>query len=198
MTKTHFENDEAMAYIYPMSLLASAAIVIAWVLLVQATGSIGLSFDMFVDDGTMSVQTATVAANTLALFGMYPVALIFGWFGFVMVASNNLRNAGWAGSMTPFINGAIFMLVAFVIAYLFALSSGVIVDSIEQEVLDPAAPIADIPASWQDAQGEVSWFINLLMLMPYVIEGVGVFVFLQSILATTSGGAYYPAQRYGR
>jgi len=195
--KTH-KNDEAMSYIFPMSLLLAGTATVAWILLMQGVGEIGLSFDMFVEDGTMSAQTATVAANAGALFGAFPIVLLFGWFAFNMVSAANLRNAGWAGSVTPFANGAILMLCAFVMAYVVSLAFGTIVDQMETEMLDPTDPLSDIPEDWQDAQGAtVPFGINMLMLCPYFIEGVGMFVFFQSILSATSGGAQYASRGGG-
>ena len=51
--------------------------------------------------------------------------------------------------------------------------------------------MAEISDEWQDAQGETTWFINLLMLVPYLIDGVGIFIFLQGVLGTSSGGNTY-------
>lgn len=195
MTK-NFSNDEAMAYVWPMALIATLAVGGTWLLLMQGVNQINSAFGIFVTNGVTSAQSLNTVAHTISFLGVIPFALLIGFFIFVVRGAANTRNAGWAGSITPFVNGMIYLVLSGFLAFIFAQSAGVILDSIEMRVLDPAHPIAQISEDWQEVQGQSAYWINLVMLIPYIIELLGAFLFFQSILATSSGGAQYSRGGY--
>ena len=192
----NMENDEAISYSWFTTLLGALGLTVCWIALGQVVNEIILAFNVYVLAGAMSTQTATTAANMGAMFAAYPVILLVGYFVNGFFSASNVRNTGSSGGSAGFIAGAMMLLTGFVAVLLLAYAGGLVIDKMEEQVLDPANPITEIPQNWKDAQSAtVPTGINMFFMSLYFAEGVMGMMFLQSLMGTTSGSSYYG--RYG-
>ena len=133
------EVSTMASYNWITAFLGTGALVIAWILFRVVADGIGASFAMFSDSGIMSAQTATVAYNMLWMLSAYIAILLVGYALYNPIAAANIQRGGGGGSHV-FLNGAIIMLTAFLLAVILSFSFGTIVDSIEVKVLESDSP----------------------------------------------------------
>jgi hypothetical protein len=190
--KTKFDNESGISYVWFQSMIITIIVIFGWMGIVYSLNLATVPFNTLITKGMLSQQTITTATTALSILGAYPILLIIGIFLNGVVTAANSRNTGMpAGGTQAFGYGAVIMLVCFVLAFVLSLAGGLLVDTLEANMMNQTLPIVTkLPAVWKTAQNQTVFFINLLMFIPHFIQILGGVIYFQSILSRTSGSSY--------
>jgi hypothetical protein len=174
------------AYDYFQNIVLAILAIGAWVAIGAALNLVGVQFNtIFVSMGA-SVQSAETLSNVTWAFGSFPIIFVVGWYLNGIVRASEYRN-GYSSGNQSFGAGTFFLLTTYVLAILLAFAGGLMVDSLEHRVTN----VVTLPVVWQAAQiSTIPMFVNMLYFFVYFIEGVGIFLFFQSIFPRSTGSQY--------
>jgi hypothetical protein len=182
------ERDQTMSsYDYFQNIVLAIVAIGAWLVIGVALNLVGVQFNVIFISMGASVQSAETLGNTFWVFGSFPIIFIVGWYLNGIVRASESRNMGYSSGNQSFGAGTFFLLTAYVLAILLSFAGGLMVDSLEHKVMN----VVTLPLVWQSAQTSLTpIFVNMLYFFVYFIEGIGIFLFFQSIFPRSTGAQY--------
>jgi hypothetical protein len=175
------------SYDYFQNIVLAILAIGAWLVIGVALNLTGVQFSAIFTSMGASVQSAETLSNTFWVFGSFPIIFIIGWYLNGVVRASEARNMGYSSGNQSFGAGTFFLLTAYVLAILLSFTGGLIVDNLEHKAMN----VVVIPAVWQSVQATTTpFFVNMLYFFVYFIEGIGIFLFFQSIFPRSTGAQY--------
>lgn len=175
------------AYSYFQNIILAIVALGAWLGIGAALNLAGIKFNsLFISMGA-SVQSAETLSNASWIFGSFPFVFIIGWYLNGIVRASEVRNTGTSYGNQSFGMGTILLLTCLVVSILFAFVGGMMVDTLEHKI----SSAVTIPVVWQTVQGTTyPMYMNMLYFTVYFIQGLGIFLFFQSIFPQSTGSTY--------